>query len=158
IEAQQAGVAREARKIGDDTIEAAAEDALEHGAAIVGLDEGAGALDDAAVLHAGGTGRLAGAAIEATIDVGNEGITEGETAGVHLQDLVDAAAGRIHLGAEDAIRGAVIEAQAAVDAGLVELPGGTVAGDGGERGSCHWIAAIVVIDVIAVIRARTFHD
>ncbi len=90
------------------------------------LDLRARTFDDVPVGDTGGAGGLAGETAEAAVDVGDEGIADGQAAFVREHDLVDASAGRIHLGTEHAIRGAMLQTESAVHARGVELPRGTV--------------------------------
>ena len=85
-----------------------------------------------AVVHAGGTGGLASEAAEATIDVRDKGIGNGEISLVNLQDLVDASARRVGFEAEHTIGRALLQAESAVNAGGVQIPGRAIGG--GEVG------------------------
>src|SRR6266850_935527 len=90
------------------------------------LDKRAGAFYDAAILDAARTRRLTGAAIEAAVDVGDERLGNRQLPLVHLRNLVDAPARRIHLRPQHAIGGARVQAEAAMDAGGIEVPARTV--------------------------------
>ena len=107
-------------------IDEAARDARGKRAAIILFDLRAGGFHELAVFHARGAGRLASAAIEAPIDVANEGIAERQAAFVHQNHLTDAPARRIGLEAPEAVGGAMIETQAAVNAMQVVDVAGTV--------------------------------
>src|SRR5262249_37906148 len=71
--------------------------------------------------HARGAHRLAGAAAEAEIEMRDRGVAQLEPSLRERLHDEDAAARRVHLGAEDGERGAVREAEAAVDAGVHAL-------------------------------------
>jgi hypothetical protein len=105
-----------------------------HRTLVVALDAGAGVLDELAVLDAGGAGRFAGAAVEAFVDVVDEGRSDGEVAslefarGLILRDahhLVDAAAWGVGLEVPEAIGGAGAETEAAVHTASVIRVGGS---------------------------------
>ena len=85
-------------------IDQAARGARQQRPAIVLLDLRARRLHQLAVLDAGRARGFAGAAIQALVDVLNEGITEREAPLVHQNHLPDAAARRIRLQAPQAIR------------------------------------------------------
>src|SRR3974377_1328485 len=76
-----------------------------------------------AVGHARRTRRLAVQATEAAINVRDKRITQGQPPFVHLYDLVDAATWRVHLCPERAIRRTLVEAQPAMHAARVQVPG-----------------------------------
>ena len=99
----------------------------------VALDAGAGMLDELSVLDAGGAGRFAGAAVEAFVDVVDEGRGDGDMAplefvrGLNLRDvdhLVDAAARGVGFEVPEAIGGAGAETKAAVHTASVIRVGG----------------------------------
>src|SRR5664279_1500977 len=75
-------------------------------------------LQQTSVGHARRTRGLAVQAPEAAIDVADKRITQCQPAFVHLHDLVDAAARRIHLRAQHAVRRTLVEAQPAVYASV----------------------------------------
>ena len=101
---------------------------LQPGPLIVLLDLRARFLQQMSVLHAGGTRGLAIQAAETAVNVGNERIGQRQPALVNLQHLVDAAARRIHLRAQRAIGGAIVQTQAAVHALGIQVPTGLLAG------------------------------
>ena len=76
------------------------------------LDLRAGSLHQPAVLHAGRTRRFAAAARQTKIEMLDVRRIDLRCARSHLHHLVDAAARRIHLHAELAIRRAVVQTQA----------------------------------------------
>ena len=78
------------------------------------LDLRAGSFNQPAILHARRTRRFASAAREAEIQMLDVGRIDLRFARRHLHHLIDAAARRIHLDAQLAIRRAVVQAQAAV--------------------------------------------
>src|SRR5260370_37919413 len=119
--------------------EVIAQFALQPGAEVFVFDNGSGTLNDASVLHAGWAGALAAAAIEAAVNVSNKRFGYRQLAAIHLQDLIDAAARRIHLHTENAIGGAGVQTQATLDASGVKLPGWAVGRNGlGRRGHFFW--------------------
>ena len=73
-------------------------------------------LHQLAVLDARGARRLARAAIQALIDMLDEGVAERQTALVHQHDLADSPARRIGFEAPEFVGRAVIQAQAAMNA------------------------------------------
>ena len=88
----------------------------------VRFDLRARVLYHAAVRHTRGTGRFAPAAGQAQVDVPYVGWRDGRALG-HLYHLVDAAARRIHLQPQLAVRRAGVQAKPAVDAAVqIELP------------------------------------
>src|SRR5687768_6530300 len=93
------------------------------------LDLRAGALDELAELDAGRACRLAGAAVEALVDVVVvSGAVRVEPAVEHVLHQPDAPARRVHLDAEERVRRAGRQAEAAVHAARDELVHGRVAG------------------------------
>src|SRR5215467_12431082 len=106
-----------------------AEEAAERAAGTLALHLGARGLDELAVGHAGGAHRLAGAAAEAEIEMGDRGVAQLEPALRERLHDKDAAARRVHLGAEDGEGGAVREAEAAVHAAVHALHVVTVEGE-----------------------------
>src|SRR5882724_5841501 len=113
--------------------------ALQPGSWRFGLDQRARAFYDAAILDAARTRRLTGAAIEAAVDVGDERLGNRQLPLVHLSNLVDAPARRIHLRSQHAIGGARVQTQPAMDAGRVKVPARTVCRCGFHicRMNCH---------------------
>ena len=114
-------------------------DGGEPGARIVALDSRAGMLDEFSILDAGGAGGFAGAAVKTFVDMVGKGIGDGLLIQLDLDHLVDTAARRIGFEVPEAVGGAGIEAQAAVDAAGIVLVDGNEAGDG-RRGH-SWIGA-----------------
>src|SRR5580692_8040360 len=102
-----------------------ARDAAEERALIVALDEGAGVLDELAVLDAGGAGGFAGAAVETFVDVIDEGVGDGLLFRLDVDHLVDAAAGGIGFEIPEAVGGTGVEAEAAMDAAGIVLVDGS---------------------------------
>ena len=101
IETQQAADEGEARGVGKQLAKAEpAQEAGDERAAVVLLNLRAGGFDELAVLDAGGAGGLAGAAVEAEVNVADEALAELQAAFVDQNHLVDAAARRVHLDAE----------------------------------------------------------
>src|SRR3974390_982758 len=76
-----------------------------------------------AVGHARRTRCLAVQATETAINVRDERVTQRQPPLVHLHDLVDTSARRIHLCSEGAIRWTLVETQPAVHAARVQVPG-----------------------------------
>jgi hypothetical protein len=99
-----------------------AQEARSQRPAIIPVDLGAGGFNQLAVLDARRAGGLAGAAIEAEVDVPDEGVGQPQPPFVNQDHLVDAAAGRITLQSELAVGGAVVQAKPAVDTGGVVFP------------------------------------
>lgn len=93
-----------------------ARDSREKRAAVVELDFCASMFDELAVFDAGGAGCFAGAAVEALIDVLDEGIGDGLVVQFDVNHLADATARGIGFEIPEAVGGAGIEAQAAVRA------------------------------------------
>src|SRR3954451_24467490 len=79
------------------------------------LDQVAADVDELAVLHAGGTRRLAGTAGEATVEVQLRALRD-RCALEHLLHEIDAAARAVELVAQQGIGRAGVEAEAAVHA------------------------------------------
>src|SRR5437764_10527036 len=101
VEAQQTSNHCETPRTADNVaVENVPDAADEPGPLVMLFDLSAGALHDASVLHAGGAGGFAGAAVEAAVDVGHERIADRESACIDLQHLVDASPRRIHLHAQ----------------------------------------------------------
>src|SRR2546427_513094 len=131
IQTQQAGGVREVKRTGEQSAEnEIARDASNPGAGIFALDARAGVLDEFAILDAGGAGGFAGAAVQAFVNVIDEGAGDGQLALLDMYHLADAAARGIRLQIPEAIRGTGVEAQAAVDAADVVFVDGVEAGDG----------------------------
>jgi len=81
------------------------------------------------IFNAGGTRGFARAAIQAFIDMIDEHIADGKLAFVHQNHLAYAAARRIGLEMPEFVGGAMIQAQAAVNAAGVILVSGNEAGN-----------------------------
>src|SRR5215470_15337418 len=81
------------------------------------LDLSSTVFDDAAVGDARGANGLARPAAQAEVDVADLIFGEGEPAALPLGHQIDAAPGRLRLQAGDAECGAVVQTQAAVNAG-----------------------------------------
>jgi hypothetical protein len=105
-------------------------DAGDPGTLAVPLDACPGVLDELSILDAGGAGGFAGAAVKAFIDVIHERVGDGLLIQLDLDHLVDAAARRIGFEVPEAIGGAGIEAEPAVNAASVVLVDGVEARDG----------------------------
>ncbi len=96
IEAQNARGVDEAMRLGKEVPEnKIARGAGEPGAGIVAFDVRAGVLDEFSIFDTGGAGSFASAAVEAFVDVIDEGVGDGLLVEFDLDHLVDAAAGRI---------------------------------------------------------------
>src|SRR5438477_4980776 len=128
VEAQQTSnhceTPRTAENVAVENVPHAAD---EPGPLVMLFDLSAGALHDACVLHAGGAGGLARAAVKAAVDVGDKRIANRESACIDLQHLVDASARRIHLHPQYPIRRAMIQAEATMNTGGVKVPTWAVA-------------------------------
>src|ERR1700682_1994534 len=107
-----------------------ARDASEPGAGIVALDARAGVLDEFSIFDPGGAGGLAGTAVETFVDVVYEGIRDGLLVQFDMNHLMDAAAWRIGFEVPEAVGGAGVEAEAAVNTACVVLVDGAGARDG----------------------------
>lgn len=102
------------------------------GALVVTFDASAGVFDEFSVLDAGGASSFTGTAVEAFVDVIDEGIGDGSR-GVSLASefvlgygdhLLNAAARRVGFQIPEAVGGAGVEAKAAVDTtGIVFVDG-----------------------------------
>lgn len=101
---------REEPAIGEMTREAG-----EQRPAVVLLDLAAGVFDELAVLDARGAGGLAGAAVEALVDVPDIPLTGQNPELFHVKHLADPATGGVGFEAPEAVGGAVVQAEAAVD-------------------------------------------
>jgi len=99
---------------------------------MVALNACAGVLDELAVLDAGGAGGFAGAAVEAFINVIDEGVGDGSAVLRDVHHLADAAARGVGFETPEAVGGASVEAEPAVDAAGVVLVDGGWARDGGR--------------------------
>ena len=154
IEAEKARDGGDALGVGKQAVEyELAGEASEERALVVALDEGASVLDEFAVLDRGRANGLAGAAVEAFVDVIDEGIGDGcgllrgvrgvawAAAGEFglgdVDHLVNAAAGGVGFEVPESVGGAGVEAEAAVDAAGVVLVDGVLAWDG--RSSGRWL-------------------
>ncbi len=111
IQTKQAGGVREVKRTGQQSAEnEIARDASDPGAGIFALNARAGVLDEFAVLDAGGAGGLAGAAVQAFVNVIDKGIGDGQLALLDVDHLADAAARGIRFQIPEAIGGAGVEA------------------------------------------------
>jgi hypothetical protein len=81
------------------------------------LDLSARSLDDVSVLHARRASSLTCQAAKTAIDMRDERIVDRQASVIYLQDLINAAAWRICLKPEHAMRRTVIQAQPTVNAG-----------------------------------------
>src|SRR5205814_6589130 len=109
------------------------------------------ALHDPAILHAGRACRLAGQTAEASVDVRDKRFRDGQAALIHLQDLVDASAGRIHLGAQYAIRRTMVQAESAMDTSGIEIPCRAVcAREIGWTGIHRYVGDLLLLDLYQV--------
>src|SRR4029077_11773605 len=97
-------------------IDEAARNARTKRPAIILFDLGACPFHQLAVFHPRRTRCFAGAAMEAVVDMPDERVSELQTSFIHQDHLTNAAAGRIRFETPQAIRGAMVEAQAAVNA------------------------------------------
>ena len=88
------------------------------------LDVGAGMIDQMHVVDAGRTGRHAGKARQAAVDVGRHLFRRGGARLQHVLDQVDAPARAVEFVAEQHVRRAGRRAEAAVDARAQDLVGG----------------------------------
>src|SRR5271156_2714171 len=104
---------------------------------IIAFDARAGVLDEDSVAHARGAGGFAGATVQAFVDVVDEAGGDGKGLLLGVGDggrfdadhLADASTGRVGLEVPQAVGGAGVEAQAAVDTARVVLVSGDEAGD-----------------------------
>jgi len=80
------------------------------------LNAGAGVFDELAVFHTGRAGGFTRATIEAFINVVDETIGERQFAVAHQNHLADASAWRIGLELPEAVGGAIVQTEAAMDA------------------------------------------
>lgn len=83
---------------------------------IIPLDLRARSFDELAVFHSSGTRAFAGTAIEASIDVEHEGVAQLEAPFVHQDHLPNPPARGIGFQSPQAIGGAVVQTEAAVNA------------------------------------------
>src|SRR6266481_6418798 len=90
-------------------------------------------LQELAERHAGGTGALAAPAAEAEVEVTRHGRREPDAPFRRRAHEIDAPAWRVHLFAEHAIRGALGQADTAVDAGPEPVHGWSIARVEGAR-------------------------
>src|ERR1700758_550348 len=84
--------------------------------AIILFDLRAGPFHQLAVLHARRASGLARAAVEASVDMPDKRLAQRQPPFVHKHHLTDAPARRIRFQAPQSVRGALVEAQAAVNA------------------------------------------
>lgn len=130
VEAEEAGDCRDAPRVRQELAkDEVAREARQERAPVVAPDAGAGVFDELAVLDAGGAGGFAGAAVEAFVDVVDEAGGDRLLAVFDVDHLADAAAGRIGFEVPEAVGGASIVAEAAVDTAGVVLISGTQAGN-----------------------------
>src|SRR5215469_7654051 len=100
----------------------------------IASDLRAGEFNELAVFDAGWAGSFAGAAVEAAVDVSDERFAEFEAALIDESHLADAAAGRVGFVVPEAICGAGVQAEAAVNAaGVVGVVGFVAGGEAAER-------------------------
>ncbi len=97
-----------------------------NGRSVILLDLRARRFHQLAVLDARGAGRLAGAAIQALIDMFYEGIAQRQAALIDQHDLANTSARRIGFQAPEFVGGAVIQAQAAMNAVRVVFVRGNI--------------------------------
>lgn len=107
----------------------------EERAFIVAFDARAGMFDELAVFDAGGAGGFTGPAVQAFVDVIDEGIGDRQFVLFDGDHLVDAAAGGIGFEVPQTVSGASVEAQAAVDAASIVLVDGVETRNSGRRHS-----------------------
>ncbi len=139
IEAQNARGVDDAMRFGEKMPEnKVARGAGEPGAGIVAFDVRAGVLDEFSIFDAGGAGSFASAAVEAFVDVVDEGFGDGLLVQLDLDHLVNAAARRIGFEVPEAIGGAGVKAEAAVDAAGIVLVNGSLARDSGRWHGQVW--------------------
>src|SRR3989442_1452738 len=86
-----------------------------------------GRLNQPAVFDARRARRLAGPAVETKIHMPDETFPNRQPPAFDLDHLVDPSAGRVHLEAQFAVRGAGVQAEAAVNALRVNVPAGRFA-------------------------------
>jgi hypothetical protein len=96
------------------------------GSAAVAEDLGSGFFHELAIADAGRADGLTVAALEAKVEVADDGLADGDTALAQRAHEVEPAAGRLGLQTELPVGGAVVEAEAAVDAAQDVLKGGAV--------------------------------
>ncbi len=134
VEAENAGEIDDEKGIGEQLPEdVVPRDTRDPGTLAVPLDARASVLDELSILDAGGAGGFAGAAVETFVNVIHERIGDGKIAELDVNHLVDAAARGIRFEIPEAVSGASVQAETAVDAAGVVLVDGSRAGDG-ERG------------------------
>jgi len=100
-------------------------------ARVVSFNFGASVFNELAVFDAGGAGGFAGAAVEAFIDVFDEGIGDGLVIEFDVNHLADASARGVGLEIPEAVSGASVEAESAMGAASKIFVNGGGAGDGG---------------------------
>ena len=131
VEAKNSGEIGDEMRIGEQLAEdEVARDAEDPRALVVALDAGAGVLDEFSIFHTRGAGGFAGAAVEAFVDMIDEGIGDGLLVQLDVYHLVDAAARRIGFEIPEPVGRAGAEAEAAVNAAGVVLVDGIEAWDG----------------------------
>ena len=130
VDAEAGGGQTQERRIGQQQREVdPPEPPAEEPARPLPLDLGARGLDELAVRDAGRAGRLAGAAAQAEIEMGNRGVGQVDPALGERLDQHDAAARRVHLRPELGEGRAVGEAEPAVHAAVHALDAQPVEGE-----------------------------
>src|SRR5882724_6994014 len=133
VEAENAGEIDDEKGIGEQLPEdVVPRDTRNPGTLAVPLDARASVLDELSILDAGGAGGFAGAAVETFVNVIHERIGDGKIAELDLNHLVNAAARGIGFEIPEAVGGAGVQAETAVDAAGIVLVDGSRAGDGGR--------------------------
>jgi hypothetical protein len=139
IEAEKtSGVFHEMRSAEEMTEEEIANESCEPGALVIALDARASVLHQLSILDSRGAGGFASSAVETFVDVVGKGVGDGRGRLLMIRELVlrdadhlvDAAARRIGFEIPKTIRGARVEAEAAVNATGVVFVGGRGAGNG----------------------------
>jgi len=130
VETYDVGEVDEPVRLGEQVAEhKIARDGGEPGAGIIALDAGAGMLNELSIFDAGRAGRFARPAVQAFVDVIDEGIGDGLLVQFDLDHLMDAAARRIGLEVPQAVGGAGVETEAAVNATGIVFVNESLAGD-----------------------------
>src|SRR5215472_16101626 len=138
-----------------------AEEPAERAAGALLLHLGTGGLDKLPVGDARGAHRLAGATAEAEIEVRDGGVAQLEPAFCERLHDEDAAARRVHLGAEDREGGAVGEAEAAVHAAVyalhvVAMEGERAGWPGGQSLGNHGLSLLASLSLtISALTSRS---
>jgi hypothetical protein len=130
IDAEKTRSGRDARwKRKQMTKDETAHSAGEKWATVAALDFCARVFDELAVFHARGAGGFAGTAVEALVNVLDEGIGDGLMVQFDVNHLADAPARRICFKVPEAVGGAGVETEAAVSATREIFVNGGGAGD-----------------------------